>query len=137
MIRQGGTSPNKVAVEKGVRAAAESPAPDCADKPSWPGVKKCCVGGHGDGSVRCDADAVYLAQEKDGRMQWFVCADESHWIDVGSVYPLADWHARLDATFSAQDAHFRLTGERIEVDWRTIEVPGVAPAMGRVVSGSR
>ncbi len=107
---------------------------------SGPGAwtKKCCVGGHGDGSVRCDADAVYLAQEKSesthGGMQWFVCADESHWIDVGSIYPLKDWHARLDAAFAAQDAHFRLTGEQIEVDWRTIKVPGVAPAMGRIVS---
>ena len=117
--------PVKEVVEKAEHVAKEV---------AWPSTKKCNVSGHGDGSVRCDAEAVYLATGDDGRMQWFVCADESHWIDVATVYPLKDWHARLDAAFNAPDAHFRLTGEQIEVDWRTIEVPGVSPAMGRVVS---
>lgn len=97
----------------------------------WPMAKKCCVGGHGDGSVRCDADAVFLAQDRTG-LQWFVCGDRSHWIDVVLRYPLDDWHKRLDTVFSAEEAHRRLTGTEMDPapDWRTIDCPGTAPVPG-------
>ena len=70
-----------------------------------------------------------MAQGGNGE-QWFVCDKPEHRTDTVVTYPLKDWHKRLDVMFKAREAHQRLTGEQIDIDWRTLDVPGTAPVPG-------